>query len=270
VIIDFHTHIFPPEVRERREEYARRDPTFAEMYADPKAKVATAEELLASMDEAGVDVSVALGFAWQDHRDIVRHNDYLLGSAAKSGGRIVPFATVNMAAAGAEAEIARCTEAGTRGLGELRPESQGWDLNGEAGRELGELARSLGLILLFHVTEPGERIYPGRRGLESSVFREFVSQNQDLRVVGAHVGGGYYTNRGLRAAPHVDTAALSFLHPGDEGIEALKRVPGHRILFGSDFPLVAQKRAMAELRRDAPADCVEGALGENARELLDI
>ena len=67
VIIDFHTHIFPPDVREQRDEYVAREPTFAEMYADPKAKIATAEDLLASMDEAGVDVSVALGFAWREH-----------------------------------------------------------------------------------------------------------------------------------------------------------------------------------------------------------
>ena len=270
VIIDFHTHIFPPNVREQREEYARRDPTFAEMYVASAAKIATAEELLASMDEAGVDLSVGLGFAWQDHDDIVRHNDYLLESAARSGGRIVPFATVNMAAAAAEAEIQRCAKAGALGLGELRPENQGWVLNGDEGRALGEIARNLRLILLFHVTEPGERTYPGRRGLESSEFREFVSQNQDLRVVGAHLGGGYYTQKGLRAAPYVDTAAVPFLHPGNEAIDALKRLPGHRILFGSDFPLVSQKRALAELRRDAPADCIDGALRENARELLDI
>jgi len=61
MIIDFHTHIFPQEVRENREEYLTRDRTFAEMYANPKAKIATAEELLQSRDEHGVDVSVALG-----------------------------------------------------------------------------------------------------------------------------------------------------------------------------------------------------------------
>ena len=46
MIIDFHTHIFPPDVRDRREEYLRRDPTFAEMYGNPSAKIATAEDLL--------------------------------------------------------------------------------------------------------------------------------------------------------------------------------------------------------------------------------
>lgn len=268
MIIDFHTHIFPPEVRERREEYVRRDPTFAEMYADPKAKMATAEDLLASMEEAGVDVSVGLGFAWEDHEDVGRHNDYLLEGAAKSAGRIVAFTTINMADARAEAEIERCFKAGAKGLAELRPESQGWELNGEAGARLAEVARRFKLILLFHVTEPGERSYPGKRGLEQPQFRTFVERNGDLKIVGAHFGGGYYTNRHLRAAPYVDTAAQPFLYPGADGVEALKRVPGHRILFGSDFPLVSQKRQLAELRTSLPADCVEAALGENAEQLL--
>jgi predicted TIM-barrel fold metal-dependent hydrolase len=133
-----------------------------------------------------------------------------------------------------------------------------------------EIAQRLGLVLLFHVTEPGLREYPGRRGLAFDDFREFVSRNRELDVVGAHVGGGYYANKHLRAAPYVDTAAQPFLHPGDESIEALKRIPGHRVLFGSDFPLISQARQLAELRAKLPRDCVEGALGENARELLGI
>src|SRR3990170_4242990 len=109
VIIDFHTHIFPLDVRDRRDEYLRRDPTFAEMYASPRAKIASAEDLLRSMDDADVDVSVALGFAWSDHEDCVRHNDYLLETAAKSGGRIAPFCTVSPAAGeAAAAEVERC------------------------------------------------------------------------------------------------------------------------------------------------------------------
>src|SRR5437667_10877804 len=103
VIIDFHTHIFPQEVRENREEYLKRDRTFAEMYANPKAKIATAEELLQSVDKHGVDVSVALGFAWREDELGIRHNGYLLDAAANGGGRIVPFCTVNMAWDDAEA-----------------------------------------------------------------------------------------------------------------------------------------------------------------------
>lgn len=269
VIIDFHTHIFPPDVRERREEYVRRDPTFAEMYADPKAKIATAEDLLASMDEAGVDVSVALGFAWRQHADIVRHNDYLLEAAAKSNGRIVPFTTVNMSDGRAEAEIDRCAKAGARGLGELRPENQRWELNGDAGARLADIARRLGLILLFHVTEPVERSYPGRHGLDLTDFRSFVERNGNLKIVGAHFGGDYYATPKPDSRPHIDTAAQPYLYPGRDFEHALAGIPRHRVLFGSDFPLIRQKRQIAELRgaiRDASN--LKAALVENARKLL--
>ena len=64
VVIDFHTHIFPPQVREKREEYVRRDPTFAEMYGSARAQVATAEELRRGMAEAGGSVRGAVGLRW--------------------------------------------------------------------------------------------------------------------------------------------------------------------------------------------------------------
>src|SRR3990172_9424533 len=106
------------------------------MYTSAKAKVAIAEDLAASMEGAGVDISVALGFAWREHELIVRHNDYLLETAMRGEGRILPFCTINMTDEGAEKEIERVAAAGIRGLGELRPESQGWDLNGAAGERL--------------------------------------------------------------------------------------------------------------------------------------
>jgi hypothetical protein len=271
VIIDFHTHIFPPDVRNRRDDYVRRDPSFAEMYANPKAKVATAEELLASMDEAGVDISVALGLAWQEPDDIVRHNDYLLEAAAKSGGRIIPFTTINMADDRAEAEIERCAKAGARGLGELRPDSQGWSLDANAGERLTKVARRLGLILLLHVTEAGNRSYPGRTGLALDSFRAFAEKNDDLRIVGAHLGGGFYATTPSTATPYVDTAAQPFLHPAEQAAPALARVPADRLLFGSDFPLISQARQIAELRTAITESArLEAALGGNARKLLGI
>ena len=66
MIVDFHTHIFPPAVAADRARYVATDPAFAAMYADPKATLASADDLLVSMERAAIDVSVALGFAWQD------------------------------------------------------------------------------------------------------------------------------------------------------------------------------------------------------------
>lgn len=270
MIIDFHTHIFSPDVRDRREEYVRRDPTFVEMYADPEAKIATAEDLIASMDASGVDVSVALGFAWLDHEDIVRHNDYLLDTAQKSNGRIIPFTTVNMADPQAEGEVARCAAAGARGLGELRPENQGWRAEAKGGDILAKLAREHNLTLVFHVTEPGERSYPGRRGMELEHFAAFAERHPGGRTVGAHLGGGIYAEREASGI-YVDTAAQPFLHTGDLAGPAFATVPIDRLLFGSDFPLITQKRQIDELRRVIDDQArLEAVLGGNAARLLGI
>ncbi len=267
MIIDFHTHIFAPGVRDQRDDLARRDSAFAEMYSDPKAKIAAADDLLVSMDAAGVDASVALGFAWSNDDDISRHNDYLLDAAERSNGRILPFTNVNMASANAEDEIARCVAAGARGLGELRPDSQGWDLTGGDGDRLAAAAREHGLILLVHVTEEGGHEYPGKRGCSLAAFREFARRHADLVIVGAHLGGDVY--RTDPSPVYVDTAAQPFLYREGEAKGALAAVPKDRLLFGSDFPLISQARALDELRAAVAGDeRLSRAVGGNAEALL--
>jgi predicted TIM-barrel fold metal-dependent hydrolase len=272
VIVDFHTHIFPPQVRDNRDEFLRRDPTFAEMYVFPKAKIATAEDLLREMDEAGVDVSVALGFAWRDREDCARHNDYLLEAAAGSGRRIVPFCTVNPADPEATArEAGRCA-AGAPGLGELRPESQGWDLVGRAGETLSELASRHGLILLFHVTEEGGHEYPGKVGLPVDAFRRYLDRPGDSPIVGAHLAGGLPLEPGaaLPARLYADTAALRFLYEPDVLPRAATALGG-RLLFGSDFPLVSQAAALEDVRSAGLDEAaLLGTLGGNADRLLGL
>ena len=277
MIIDCHTHIFPPDVRDRREEYLRRDPTFAEMYANPKAKIATAADLLRSMDEAHVDLSVALGFAWREHELCLRHNDYLLESAANSSGRIALFCTINMGAAGAETEIERCARGGARGLGELRPESQGWDLNGEAGERLAALAQRRNLILLFHVTEPVGHGYPGKQGLRLESFYRFCAQWPSLRIVGAHLGGGlpfYGAMPEVSEGPaplYIDTAAQPLLYERRVFAEAMALGGAERLLLGSDFPLISQERQIEEVRAGiADEEALRLALGGNAARLLGL
>ncbi len=275
MIIDFHTHIFPPDVREKREDYAKQDPTFAEMYADPKAKIATAEDLLASMDYAGVAASVALGFAWREHELCVRHNDYLLEAAAKSHGQIIAFCTANMAADEAPEEIARCAKASAKGLGELRPESQAWDVNGHPGARLAGLAREHSLVLLFHVTEVGGHEYAGKDGLQLGAFYRFALEHTDITIVGAHLAGGLPF--AMPEVPQVsltalaDTAARRFLYPESAYRDLIDRWGPRRLLLGSDYPLVTQAAQIEDvrtnLRRKSERELV---LGGNAVRLLRL
>jgi hypothetical protein len=279
VIVDFHIHVFPPQVRDRREEYLRRDATFRELYSDPRSKLASAEEVLASMDEAGVDVSVIVGFAWGEIDLCRQTNDYILEAAGRSSGRLVPFCCVP-AQAGDEArsEVQRCAAAGARGLGELRPWNQGYDLiDSDEADLLAWASSAYDLPLLLHVSEPVGHGYPGKRGLDLSSLYHFVESFPGVTVVAAHWGGGlpFYALmpevKEALGSTFFDTAATPLLYDPLIYRQAIDLVGADRILFGSDFPLLSQGRCLAQVREvGLRVEEERLVLGENARRLLRL
>ena len=279
MIIDFHTHVFPPRVRDRREEYLRQDATFRELYSDPRSKLASAEDVLISMDEARVDVSVIVGFAWGEMDLCCQHNDYVLGAAAASGGRLVPFCCVQPRAGDeVRREIERCAGGGARGLGELRPWNQGYNLaDSETAELLAWASRAHDLPLLFHVSEPVGHRYPGKEGLELSSLYRFLQSFPGVTVVAAHWGGGlpFYALmpevKEALGSVFFDTAATPLLYDPLVYRRAADLVGADRILFGSDFPLLSQTRCLAQVREAGlPEEEQRLILGENARRLLRI
>jgi uncharacterized protein len=279
VIVDFHTHVFPPDVISARDRWCEEDALFRSLYSDPRAKLASADDLLASMDRSGIDFAVILGFAWSTLDACIAQNDYLLEAADRSGGRLVPFCTVQPRPSPkrALAEIERCARAGARGLGELRPEDQGYDLASEAGGVLALAAARHDLIVLFHVSEPVGHTYAGKQGLALADFARFVKANPGVRTVGAHWGGGlpFFALmpevRSELAQTWFDTAASRFLYDGNVFSTVAALTGPEKVLFGSDFPLVGQKQA----RQDVEAAGLEAGttaaiLGGNAAELLGL
>ncbi len=275
MIIDIHTHVFPPEVRDERDGFLARDATFRELYSSPKARIATAEDLLAAMDAAGIDVSVACGFAWSDAELCRRHNDYLLEAASTSGGRIVPFCTAQPSDKGARDELKRCAAAGGRGLGELRPQSQGYSLiDSEEADLLAWAADAYDLALLFHTSEPAGHPYPGKGGLPVEQLARFIADFPGAAVIAAHWGGGlpfYALMPEVRAAlsrTYFDTAAWSLLYD-DESIARLVGLAGaDRVLFGSDFPLLSPGRQIQRINAILPGDTAKAVCGGNADTLF--
>jgi len=287
VIVDFHIHVFPPQVREQREEYLRRDATFRELYSDPRSKLASAEEVLASMDEAGIDVSVIVGFAWGE-MDLCRQtNDYILEAAARSNGRLVAFCCVPPQPGDeARSEVQRCAAAGARGLGELRPEpaeglrpwNQSYDLADSDEADLLAWASSTyDLPLLLHVSEPVGHRYPGKRGLELPSLYRFLESFAGVTVVAAHWGGGlpFYALmpevKEALGSTFFDTAASPLLYDPLIYRRAIDLVGADRILFASDFPLLSQGRCLAQVREAGLREEEQRLiLGENACRLLRL
>jgi len=277
MVIDFHTHIMPDWVRREREHYANIDACFASLYASPKAKLATAEELLASMDEASVDVSVVLNIGWTSHEMCVRTNDYLLEAAILHPDRLIPFCALQPASpARAVEELQRCAESGARGIGELRPDIQGFSLaDSSLLSPIVEIAVARQMIVLTHVSEPVGHTYAGKGSVTPEQPYRFAAEFPQAILVCAHWGGGlpFYSLmpevRETLSNVYYDTAATQYLYdPAIFSVVADIAGPD-RILFGSDYPLTSQSRAAREMdKAELSPDIRQLVAGGNAGRLL--
>ncbi len=276
MIVDFHTHILPPSFRQRRAAIAQRDATFAALFASGDARMATADELVAAMDEDGVDVSVALGYGWCDP-DVAREsNDYVLEAAQRFPGRIVPFCSVHPRwGRAALEEVERCVERGAAGIGELHPSTQRIGLGRDRGlAKLMALAAERELPVVVHGSEPVGHAYAGKGATHPDALLAFVERFPETRIVCAHWGGGlpfYALMPEVRAAlanVYFDSAASPFLYePGVFGTVA-GTAGTERMLFGSDFPLLRARRVAKEAIDGLPAKDAAEVLGGNAARLL--
>jgi predicted TIM-barrel fold metal-dependent hydrolase len=277
VIIDFNNHIFTPWLRERRDEYIKADPCFSSLYSQPKAKIATAEELVAGMDEAGIDMSVVVNAGWVTHELCVKTNDYILDSVSRYPARLVGFCAIQPGAGDAAiAELERCAKAGARGIGELRSDVQGFDLaDKRTMKPLVDAALKHDLIFLTHSSEPVGHEYAGKGSITPDILYSFVTGFPNLKLVCAHWGGGlpFYAlmPEVAKALDNVffDTAATVFLYKPEIFEQVSHIIGSDKILFGTDYPLMHQNRVITQIQssRLTEADRTK-ILGANAQKLL--
>ncbi len=278
-IIDFHTHIFPPQIGANRDEYLKKDALFAQLYASPKAKLITADELIKNMDEAGVAVSVALNFNWLTHDLCVRTNDYIMEAVARYPGRLVGFGMALPSAGEVSLrELERCAKGGLRGIGEVRPYEA--MLEGEVAATLDSLAamaKERNLMLLTHCSEPIGHLYPGKGKVTPGLLYRLISRFPEVTVVCAHWGGGlpFYefmpeVAQALKNT-YYDSAASTLLYRMDLFEYAANYLQRDKILFGTDYPLLSPQKFIHRIRAlNLPTEKEEALLGGNAAKLLSL
>jgi predicted TIM-barrel fold metal-dependent hydrolase len=279
VVIDFHTHIFPSWLKEKRDKYIKRDPCFSLLYSQPQARMATAEELLASMDEAGIDLSVVLNIGWVGHELCVKTNNYILDSVSRYPTRLVGFCAIQPGAGDAAiAELERCAKAGAKGIGELRSDIQGFDLDDKTTmKPLVDTALKHDLIFLTHSSEPVGHEYSGKGSITPDILYSFITAFPNLKIVCAHWGGGlpFYAlmpevSKAL-ANVFFDTAATVFLYKPEIFEQVSHIIGSDKILFGTDYPLMHQNRVLAQIQSSQlPEEDIARILGANAQKLLHL
>ncbi len=278
MIIDFHTHITAPEIIARRDEYLVRDAWFRDLYANPKARLSSAEDLICAMDRDSVDQAVVFGFGWRDMDLCRRDNDYVIESVARYPERLIGFAIINPQS-GAEAvrEIERCAAAGLRGIGELMPDGQGYRLDDqEIMAPIVEVAMEHDMLLLTHSSEPVGHLYPGKGTVTPDEIIRFARLFPDARLVCAHWGGGTIFYELMPEVARImcnvyyDMAASLFLYNDDIFSLAARWAPG-KVLFATDYPLIGPGAFIQRLEAARiPTATRRRILGGNAWRILKL
>ena len=227
----------------------------------------TAESLINHMDRHGIVSSFVTGFAFRDQGLCRLMNDYVLDSASKFSGRIIPLAVVSPCARGAAEEILRCAERGAAGLGELFPDGQELDISdaGQTWRMVGACMEA-GMFIMFHTAEQVGHHYSGKGRTGPAEAAAFCMNHPQARVVFAHFGGGLWAYESMPemklalSNAYYDSAAWPWLygHRVIEGIFAAGA--GDKILFGTDWPILEYPRFEKILARTS--------LTEEQRSLL--
>ncbi len=193
MIIDVHTHIFPPKICADREKYFEAEPAFEHLYRPPQSKMANARELVAAMDANGVDRSVVFGFPWRKTDIAKHHNDYVLESVSQFPDRLIGFGCLNPFDPHASREAIRCLDGGLKGIGELAF----YDFGIASGADeslapIMAICRERNVPVLIHTNEPIGHMYPGKTPNTLAQIYRLIQKFSQNTIILAHWGGGIF------------------------------------------------------------------------------
>ncbi len=276
--VDAHAHVFHPDVAEDRFRFFRQDAAFHEMYQAPDAQIIVTDQLINAMDSAGIARSIACGFGWSINDLCRMGNDAIIEAVRLYPTRLAGFGTVAPRddIAGALREIDRLAAAGVRGLGELRPDTQGLlDMPPDDLHAFADRVRGHGMGLLLHASEPVGRVYPGKGSVTPERLYGLLEDLRGIPTILAHAGGGlpFYAN--LRASEDIfadvytDTAAMPYLYDPATIRALISSIGIERVLFATDYPLMRHERVIEYLdKAGLTSDEMERVLQRNAEEFL--
>jgi len=277
MVIDFHTHLFPRDMRANRDKYFEGEPGFQMLYASEKAKLIGAEDMLRVMDDDGVDTSVVFGFPWKNPEYARRHNDYVMEQVARHPRRFKGLCCLNTCHEDAAKEVVRCIDGGMSGVGELAFYESG--IVCEVRDSLAPImatCREKDLPVMIHTNEPVGHMYPGKSANTLAQIYDIIKRFPDNKIVLAHWGGGIFFYGLLKKEVKevlknvwVDTAASPFLYDPAIYRHAIDIFGLEKILFGSDSPLIQPGRYIQELASSGlTRQEIEAICGKNARALI--
>ena len=291
--IDSHVHYMPPSLAAELPALAEQEPYYSLMLQTEPGRPslqgwASPERMIADMDLAGIDKVVLQGEYRLTHSACVARNDAALDIVRRWPDRVIAFACLQpKAGEAALRELQRCLDGGMRGVGELNPYGQAHTLDDPNFLRLAEACIQADIPLNLHVNEEFGHFYLGKSATPLADYYHLACRYPELKLILAHWGGGlvfYETMPEVRSRLRnvwYDTAASPLLFPTSRIFPiALQCVDHHKLLYGSDYPLLIcrRKQEAADFRPfldeidalDLNEEVCADLMGRNAARLLGL
>lgn len=278
-IVDTHVHLFPTrEVRQRVLEGIKR------ALGTPYYCTGSPEELAETIREANISHAVIMNQAAANKEALnwlLSGNFFACAYSRKHPGLIPAIGLDKRMKRNPTEEIDHKLKWGAKVV-KLHPVAQEFYVNDRAMWPIYQKCQEVNLPLIFHC---GKMMIEGLPAYaHPKLFRDILKAFPGIRVVLAHMGGGYWqeaielgrafpentyfdTSIAISAAPIPDFIRLT----DEQAVAMIREIGAHRVMFGSDFPWINPKQDIRRISRLALTDKEKRLiLGENARAFFNI
>jgi predicted TIM-barrel fold metal-dependent hydrolase len=208
-------------------------------------------------------------------------SEELVADAAKYDDVLIPFASVDPHdGASAVSRLRELAAAGAQGL-KLHPSLQAFAPNDPGHYPLYRAATELGLPIIFHTGQTGIGAgLPGGRGIklrfsDPMLLDDVAADHPDLTIVMAHPSVPWQ-DAAISIATHkanvfIDLSGWSPLYFPPPLVRALNGRLRHKVLFGSDYPVITPDRWLADFDGlEIKPEVVPLVLKDNAARVLGL
>lgn len=274
MIVDAWSNVMPARFAARWTQQSE-NASVEDWFGDQMRQGSDADQLLAAMDDAGVDATIVTsGLQHRDEEADVPTCEGLLDEAERRPGRLWVSATVDRAGKPTSnvRRIRELAEHPSLVLVRVTPLVEQYPLNHRLYYPVYATCEELGLPVSINVGVPGPRVRSGCQ--DPRLLEDVLIDFPRLTVVGAHMGHPYeeLLITYMRKWPRLYLMNSAYLakYFEDALVRFMNSSTGRgRVLFASDHPVIPMQRALDEARA-LPLDdeAMELFLGESARQVL--